>query len=213
MAHVAREMQRARLTHAAADRRRDDVARAHGGEDRAALRRPDGLRARRVARGRRGSEPAVRRPSARRTSREVDADYETIRAQHAGKKRPELVTLAAARANAFADGLAGVRAAGADVHRPARLQERRSRRARAAHRLGAVLPGMGAVAGRFRRSSTIRSSAKRRATLLADGQAMLAQIVEGRWLTADGVVGLWPAASRRRRHRDLRPTNARRRRC
>ncbi len=38
---------------AAADRRRDDLARAHGGQDRSALQRPGGLREGCVARGRR----------------------------------------------------------------------------------------------------------------------------------------------------------------
>ena len=36
MVHVAREMERARLQAAAADRRRDDQRQAHGGEDRPA---------------------------------------------------------------------------------------------------------------------------------------------------------------------------------
>ena len=58
------------FAHAAPDRRRDDVARAHGGEDRAALHeRADGLRARRVARRRRRHEPAVRRAARRVSSR------------------------------------------------------------------------------------------------------------------------------------------------
>ena len=44
---------------------------------------------------------------------------------------------------------------------------------RAVHRLGAVLPGVGASRAVSRRSSTIRSSARRRATCIAEGQAML----------------------------------------
>ena len=50
---------------AAADRRRDDVARAYGGKDRAALQGADRVRARRVARGRRDDEPAVGRAARR----------------------------------------------------------------------------------------------------------------------------------------------------
>ncbi len=46
---------------AAADRRRDHLARAHRGEDRAALFRRHRLRARCVARGGRGQQPALRR--------------------------------------------------------------------------------------------------------------------------------------------------------
>ena len=68
MAHVAHEMQRLEHEAAAADRRRHHVARAHGGEDRAELCRRHRLRARRVARGRRGQQPAVRRAAGTRTS-------------------------------------------------------------------------------------------------------------------------------------------------
>ena len=85
---------------AAADRRRDDLARAHGGEDRAELRGRHRLRAGCLARGRRREQPRLRRLAAAYVA-EVAADYEKIRAQHAGKKGPTLVSLAAARANAF----------------------------------------------------------------------------------------------------------------
>ena len=64
MQHVAAEMQRddvlPRQEDPAADRRRDDEPRAHRGEDRAALRRPGRLRARREPLGRRLQRPAVR---------------------------------------------------------------------------------------------------------------------------------------------------------
>ena len=121
MAHVAGEMQREGLHAAAPDRRRDDVARAHGGEDRAALsQRADRLRARRVARGRRDDEPAVRR-AARRVRRRSGATITRRSACSTRAKRgPKLVTLAAARANAFTPDWTSVRAAGADVHRQAR---------------------------------------------------------------------------------------------
>ena len=101
---------------------------------------------------------------------EVAADYEKVRAQHAGKKGPALITLEAARANAYRGGLVALRAAGADGHRPARDPQRRSLRNRAMHRLGPVLPGLGARAARFRRSSTTPSSAKRRAACTPRGR-------------------------------------------
>ncbi|MCK7500380.1 MAG: B12-binding domain-containing protein [Comamonadaceae bacterium] len=63
MQHVAAEMQRDDWFRVhedpAADRRRHHQPRAHRGEDRAALRRPGGLRARRVAQRRRVLGPAV----------------------------------------------------------------------------------------------------------------------------------------------------------
>ena len=89
-------MEREGFDAAAADRRRDDLARAHGGQDRAALRRArrsgcptrrarvgvcSSLLSRRAARGLR-----------RRRSRPTTS---SIRAQHAGKKGPTLVSLGA----------------------------------------------------------------------------------------------------------------------
>ncbi len=42
----------------------------------------------------------------------------------------------------------------------------------------------------------------------AEGQAMLAQIIAGRWLTANGVIGAVAGERRRRRHRGLRRRRA-----
>ena len=195
----------ARGLHAAApDRRRDDVARAHGGEDRAALRSgADGVRARRVARGRRGDATSCPTSSATATSRDVAADYEKIRVQHAGKKGPTLISLAAARANAFRADWTRVRAAGAVVPRAAaRSATSISRRSRATS-TGARSSRRGSCRARIPRSSTIRSSAKPRATCFAEGQAMLERIIEGRWLTANGVAGVLAGERGRRRHRAL----------
>ena len=110
-------------------------------------------------------------------------DYEKIRAQHAGKRGPKLVTLAAARANAFKADWAALRAdrcrrssAGASSA-TSTLPESRE-----VHRLGAVLPGVGAVrtvSGDPRRSGRRRGGAH---ACIAEGKAMLAQIVDGRWL-------------------------------
>ena len=126
---------------------------------------------------------------------EVAADYERIRAQHAGKKGPALITIAAARANAFRADWAHYAPPVPTFARPPRVPQRRPARARAADRLGAVLPDVGALRAVSRRSSTTRSSARPRAACYADGQAMLKRIVAGRWLTASGVVALLPASS------------------
>ncbi len=95
---------------------------------------------------------------------EVAADYEKIRVQHAGKKGPPLISLAAARANALRPTGAHYVAAAAGADRPARNPPRRPGRARPIHRLGARSSRPGSCPVRIRRSSTIRSSARRRAT-------------------------------------------------
>ena len=95
---------------------------------------------------------------------EVADDYEKIRAQHAAKKGPALIPLAAARANAFAHRLESVCAAGAVRARPARVPQRGPGRDRAVHRLGPVLPGVGVVgtvSGDPRRPGRRRGRAQR----------------------------------------------------
>ena len=171
---------------------------------------PDRVRAGRVARGRRHDEPAVGRAARRATSRRSPPTTTRIRAQHARKKGPTLVSLAAARANAFAtDWTRYAPPVPAFVGRRA-LRNVDLARARAATSTGRRSSRRGSSRGRIRRSSTIRSSAKRRARVLAEGKAMLKRVVEGRWLTANGVVGFWPANARRRRHRAVdRRTRAR----
>ena len=124
---------------------------------------------------------------------EVAADYEKVRAQHAGKKGPALIPLAAARANAFARRLDALRAAGADGRSAgassATSTSPRSRRCIdwapffQAWELSGPYPAIldDPVVGEAARS------------VHAEGQAMLKRIVDGRWLTANGVVALLPA--------------------
>jgi 5-methyltetrahydrofolate--homocysteine methyltransferase len=123
---------------------------------------------------------------------EVAADYDKLRAQHAGKKGPALVPLAAARANAFkADWAHYVPPV------PTFIGRREFRNvdlvgiARCidwspffqAWELSGPFPAIldDAVVGAAARS------------VYADGQAMLKSIIAGRWLTANGVVALLPA--------------------
>ena len=125
---------------------------------------------------------------------DVAADYEKVRTQHAGKKGPALVALPAARANAFAADWAtyappAPRAPGRREFRNADLAEI----ARyidwgpffQAWELSGPYPAIldDPVVGAAARS------------LHADGLAMLKRIVDGRWLTANGVVALLPANS------------------
>ena len=126
---------------------------------------------------------------------QVSDDYATIRAQHAGKRGPKLVTLATARANAFK---ADWRGYAPTV--PSFIGRRVFRNVDLAGisecidwgpffqawELAVPFPAI--------LDDPIVGEAAR--TLFTEGKAMLAQIVDGRWLEADGVVGLWPAASR-----------------
>ena len=196
MAHVAARDGARRLHAAAPDRRRDDVARPHGGEDRAALLGTDRVRAGRVARRRRHDEPALRRAARTRYVAEVAADYERIREQHARKKGPQLISLAQARANAFAP----------DVARytppvPTFLGRREIRNADLAEIAQLIdwAPFFQAweLAGPYPAilddpvvGESARTVLRRRA---GDAEARRST---GRWLAANGVVGFWPANAR-----------------
>ena len=123
---------------------------------------------------------------------EVAADYETVRRQHAGKKGPKLVTLAAARANAFATDWTAYR-----PPVPTFIGRREFRNVDLAEiakfidwgpffqawELSGPYPAIldDAIVGEAARN------------VLAEGKAMLQQIIAGRWLVANGVVALLPA--------------------
>ena len=114
---------------AAADRRRDDVAAAHGGADRARVRAADGARARRVARRRRRRRPArPGAPRARSTPRTA-REQERLRALHAETRAPSrCCSLREARdAPDAASTGTPTDLARAVVHRDARSSSRRSR--------------------------------------------------------------------------------------
>ncbi len=123
---------------------------------------------------------------------EVSADYERVRAQHAGKKGPTLITLAQARANRLQIDWARYR-----PPRPALVGRRELRNVDLAEiaqhidwgpffqtwDLAGAFPGIldDAVVGESARS------------VYRDGQALLRRVIEGRWVTASGVVALLPA--------------------
>src|SRR5690349_7340935 len=124
----------------------------------------------------------------------VADDYAKIRAQHAAKRGPKLVSLAAARANRFQ---------GDWQHyvppQPTFVGRRTLRNVDLgaiaafidwgpffqAWELSGPYPGIldDPVVGEAARN------------LFTEGKAMLARIVDERWLTADGVAAFWPAAS------------------
>ena len=187
MAFVAGEMEREGFDHAAPDRRRDHVAGAHGGaRSRRDYSGPVGARARRVARRRRGGQPAERRTQrdefVGEVARGVRRDPRASAAADGATERRQ--PLADARAQPPARRLAARRAA----RRRASLGVRALRRLPArgagrADRLDAVLPDLGAAGplpGDPRRPAGRRGGAR---ALFGDAQALLDRIVRERLLT------------------------------
>ena len=131
-----------RLHAAAAHRRRHDQQAAYGGENRAGLRKHDGARARRIARGGRGVDAAEsgedRRSSMSRTRRSRPTSASSTRAVRGVRCSPYRDALA----NAPEAGVDG--RSGAVIHRPALSGRRAARRHREVHRLDAVLLDVGA---------------------------------------------------------------------
>jgi 5-methyltetrahydrofolate--homocysteine methyltransferase len=125
---------------------------------------------------------------------ELKADYDKVREQHANKKATPLVTLAAARANKTPIDWAGYAAPqpkfiGRRVFRNQDLAEL------AACIDWAPFFQTWDLAGAYPAILTdeiVGESARR---VLSDGQRMLKRLIDGRWLTASGVIGLYPANS------------------
>ena len=119
------------------------------------------------------------------------ADYERVRAQHAGRKGPEMVTLEQARANRppLAWQPARPRFTGRREFRNYDLAEL----ARyidwgpffQTWDLHGAFPGI-------LNDEVVGESARR---VYSDGRAMLKRVIDGRWLTANGVIALLPANS------------------
>ena len=119
---------------------------------------------------------------------EVAAEYEAVRAEHAGRKGATLVTLAEARANRFTAAHTPVK--------PAQLG-----RQELSIPLADLLPYIDwspffqtwDLAGRYPailQNETVGETARQ---LFADAQAMLGKIVAEGWLTVKAVFGLYPA--------------------
>jgi len=123
---------------------------------------------------------------------ELNADYERVRQQHANKKATPMVSLAEARANK-----AEVDFASYTPEVPKFL----GRRVFKNYDLGELAPYIDwapffqtwDLAGPFPAildDEVVGAEARK---VYADAQALLKKIVEGRWLTAHGVIGLYPA--------------------
>jgi 5-methyltetrahydrofolate--homocysteine methyltransferase len=126
--------------------------------------------------------------------REVAADYEKIRAQHAAKKGPALIPLEAARANAFKTEWKSYA-----PPRPALVGRREIRNVDLAELARyidwAPFFQTWELSGPFPAILDDPVVGEAARTVYAEGQAMLKRIVEGRWLTANGAIALLPANS------------------
>jgi 5-methyltetrahydrofolate--homocysteine methyltransferase len=123
---------------------------------------------------------------------EVAEDYDKIRAQHAAKKGPTLIPLADARANALRTDWS--------AHAPPvpfALGRREFRNVDLAEIARYIDWGpffqAWELSGPFPAILDDPVVGEAARNVYAEGQAMLKKIVEGRWLAANGVVGLWPA--------------------
>lgn len=121
---------------------------------------------------------------------EIASEYETVRAEHSGRKGPTLVTLAEARANRFT---------GNDSYTPVAPQQL------GLHSLDLDLDTLSLfidwspffqswdLAGRYPailQNETVGETARQ---LFADAKEMLGKIVSEEWLSARAVFGLYPA--------------------
>ncbi|MFN7086662.1 MAG: methionine synthase [Burkholderiales bacterium] len=196
MAHVAREMQRQGFTlplligGATTSRTHTAVKIAPGYSGGPTVWVADASRSVTVCSNLLAEDEAVRRSYLR----EVERDYEKIRVQHAGKKGPELVTLAAARANRFrTDWTSYV------PPRPAAPGIRRLTNYDLAEIAGYIDWGpffqTWDLAGAYPKILDDEVVGEEARKLLADARAMLKKIIAGKWLTANAVFGLFPANS------------------
>ncbi len=202
MSHVAREMQRQGFDDAAADRRRDHVARAHRAEDRSALQVADGLGEGRLARGRRGAVADQQGPARARSSPPTMPTTPRSASATATAATPSgwCRWRRRARRRSTAAGTHYVPPAPTQPG-PAPCSTTTRWRSWSTTSTGRRSSTPGSWRAAIRRSSTTTSSARRRASCSRDAQAMLATIVDEKWLTAKAVFGLWPAQQRRRRRR------------
>ncbi|WP_298011806.1 methionine synthase [uncultured Aquabacterium sp.] len=123
---------------------------------------------------------------------ELNADYEKVRQLHANKKATPLVSLAEARANKAIVNF--------ETHTP-EAPKFIGRRVFKNYDLGELAPYIDwtpffqtwDLHGPFPAILDDAVVGEQARKVYADAQAMLKKIVDGRWLTANGVIGLYPA--------------------
>ena len=196
MAHVAREMQRQGFTlplligGATTSRTHTAVKIAPGYTNGPTVWVPDASRSVTVCSNLLADDEEARR----KYLDEVNEDYEKIRVQHAGKKGPELVPLEKARANRLKTDWQSCA-----PPPPAFLGLRQLRNYDLAEIAEYIDWGpffqTWDLAGSYPKildDEVVGGEARK---VLADARAMLKKIIEGRWLAADAVFGLFPANS------------------
>ena len=196
MGHVAREMQRQGFTlplligGATTSRTHTAVKIALGYTNGPTVWVPDASRSVTVCSNLLADDEVARR----KYLDEVGEDYEKIRVQHAGKKGPTLIPLEKARANGLRTDWQSY-----TPPQPAFLGQRQLRNYDLAE-IAAYLDWSPFfqtwdLAGSYPKildDEVVGSEARK---VLADAKAMLKKIVEGRWLTANAVFGLYAANS------------------
>ena len=125
---------------------------------------------------------------------EINADYERVRTQHANKKQVPLWPLAQARANKTPiawDGFVPTK--------PKFIGKRQFKNFDLAEIAKYIDWGpffqTWDLAGPYPAILSDEVVGEQATKVFADGQAMLKKIIEGRWLSANGVIGLYPANS------------------
>jgi 5-methyltetrahydrofolate--homocysteine methyltransferase len=123
---------------------------------------------------------------------ELEADYARVREQHANRKQVPLVTIATARANRTPVDWAAF-----TPQAPKFIGRRVFKQYDLAELAACIDWGpffqTWDLAGPYPKILTDEVVGEAATKVFADGQAMLKRIVEGRWLTANGVMGFWPA--------------------
>ncbi len=124
---------------------------------------------------------------------ELGSDYDRIRTQHANKKATPMVTLAQARANKMKVNFTGSNAPVKPKFIGRRLFKNIDLATIANYIDWGPFFQTWDLAGPFPAILTDEVVGEAATKVFAEGQAMLKKIIEGRWLTANGVVSLLPA--------------------
>jgi 5-methyltetrahydrofolate--homocysteine methyltransferase len=126
---------------------------------------------------------------------EIATDYERIRVQHAGKKALPMLTLEAARKNKMHVSFEGVHA----PRKPRFIGRRHFRNVDLATLANYIDWGpffqTWDLAGPFPAILTDSVVGESASNVYREAQAMLKKIIDGRWLTANGVMAILPANS------------------
>ena len=196
MAHVAREMQRQGFTlplligGATTSRTHTAVKIAPGYTGGPTVWVPDASRSVTVCSDLLADDEAARR----KYLDEVSEEYEKIRVLHANKKGPELIPLEKARANRLETDWTSYA-----PPRPAFLGSRQLRNYELAEIAQYIDWGpffqIWDLAGSYPKILDDKVVGGEARKVLADAQAMLKKVIDGRWLAANAVFGLFPANS------------------